>query len=52
MFQEAWNHPDEAQRTKWREAIRKEFRDMIKCKIWRQIKKRDIPPDRRCVKSK
>src|SRR6056300_1140278 len=25
---------------------------MIKRKVWRQIKKRDIPPDRRCVKCK
>ena len=29
-FQEAYNHPDPIKRRKWREAIRKEFRDMIK----------------------
>ena len=51
-FQEAWNHPDEYQREKWRAAICKEFHDMVKRKVWRQIKKRDIPPDRRCVKCK
>lgn len=28
-FREAWDHPDEEQRDKWREAIRKEFKDMI-----------------------
>ena len=33
-FQEAWNHPDECQRKKWREAIRKEFRDMIRRGVW------------------
>ena len=52
-FQEAWNHHDKKQRVKWREAIRKEFHDMIyKQQVWRKIKKWDIPPDRRCVKSK
>ena len=29
-FQEAWHHKDAIQREKWREAIRKEFRDMTK----------------------
>ncbi|CAJ1937323.1 unnamed protein product [Cylindrotheca closterium] len=33
-FQEAWNHPDKYQRDKWREAIRKEFRDMIRRGFW------------------
>ena len=28
-FQEAWNHPSEEERKKWRRAIRKEFHDMI-----------------------
>ncbi len=51
-FQDAWNHPDPAQRKKWCAAIKKEFHDMIKRKVWRVICKRDIPPDRRCVKSK
>ena len=51
-FKEAWNHPDPMQRAKWREAIRKEFRDMIKRKVWRRVKKSSIPNNRRCVKSK
>ena len=51
-FQDAWNHSDPVQCKKWRAAIRKEFHDMIKRKVWRVIRKRDIPPDRRCVKSK
>ena len=51
-FKEAWNHPDPRQRAKWREAIRKEFRDMIKRKVWRRVKKSSIPSNRRCVKSK
>jgi hypothetical protein len=51
-FKEAWNHPDPMQRVKWREAIRKEFRDMVKRKVWRRVKKSSIPSNRRCVKSK
>ena len=51
-FQEAWNHPDPVQRAKWREAIRKEFHDMLKRKVWRRVKKSSIPANRRCVKSK
>ena len=51
-FDEAWNHPDPEQRAKWRKGIRKEFHDMIKRKVWRMVRKRDIPPDRRCVKCK
>ena len=51
-FQEAWHHPDEYQQKKWREAIRKEFRDMIKCKVWRRTNKRNIPSNRRCIKCK
>jgi hypothetical protein len=53
-FKKAWNHPDPTQRAKWREAIQKEFCDMIKCKVWRKVKKSSIsiPSNRRCVKSK
>ena len=49
-FQEAWNHPEKDERKKWREAIRKEFRDMIyHRKVWRNVKKKDIPNDRRLI---
>lgn len=51
-FQEAWYHPDEYQRKMWREAIRKEYRDMIKHKVWRRTSKRQIPSNRRCIKCK
>jgi hypothetical protein len=33
IFQQAYNHPDEKIRTKWREGIKKEFHDMIKCRV-------------------
>ncbi|CAJ1934699.1 unnamed protein product, partial [Cylindrotheca closterium] len=51
-FQEAWNHPDKYQRDKWREAIRKEFCDMIRRGVWRKMKRRDLPYGRRCIKCK
>ena len=51
-FQEAWHHPDEFQRNKWREAIRKEFRDMIKRGVWRVMKRRDMPNGRKTIKCK
>jgi len=51
-FREAWDHPDPIQRKKWREALHKEFRDMINRGVWRNIKKTQVPKGRRCVKSK
>ncbi|KAG7347265.1 reverse transcriptase RNA-dependent DNA polymerase [Nitzschia inconspicua] len=45
-FQEAWNHPDPEERKKWREAIRKEFHDMIVRKVWRKTNKSSIPSHR------
>ena len=47
-----WDHPDETKRQKWREAICKEFRDMIKRGVWRKINRSQMLTGRRCVKSK
>ena len=51
-FHEAWNNPDPFQRSKWRAAIVKEFTKMENLKVWRKIKRSEIPPGRRCVKHK
>jgi len=51
-FKEAWDHPDEEQKKKWREAINKGFKDMNDRNIWTIIKKSNMPPERRCVKNK
>ena len=52
-FNEAWNHPDPKLRERWRASIRKELRSLIHVrKVWRTIKRRDMPDGRRCVKSK
>ncbi|KAG7338676.1 reverse transcriptase RNA-dependent DNA polymerase [Nitzschia inconspicua] len=48
-FQEAWNHPDPEERKKWREAIKKEFHDMIVRKVWRKTNKSSIPSHRRLI---
>ena len=49
-YHEAWNHENEMFRDRFRAAIKKELRDMIKRGVWRSMKRRDIPPGRRCVK--
>jgi hypothetical protein len=36
-FREAWDHPNEEKRKKWREAIRKEFSDMNRRQVWRKV---------------
>ena len=51
-FNDAWNHPNEKNRNKWREAINKEFADMDSRKVWKKIKRSEMPKDRRCVKCK
>ena len=51
-FQEAWHHPDPMEANKWRDAIRKEFRDMISKGVWRNMKKGGVPTDRRLIGSK
>ena len=35
-FQIAWWHPEPEERKKWREAIQKEFQDMIRRGFWRK----------------
>ena len=51
-FDEAWEHPNISERGYWREAIRKEFNDMIKRKVWRETYIDQIPSDRRLMRSK
>ena len=37
-FQEAWNNPNQDHQLKWREAIKKELRDMINRGVFRKVK--------------
>ena len=40
---------DPVERSKWRVAIRKEFGDMIKRKVWDYTSVSNIPPNRRLI---
>ena len=51
-FQEGWNNPNLDQQTKWREAIKKELRDMINRGVFRKVKRSSMPTGKRCVKNK
>lgn len=48
-FQQAWWWQDEEVREKWRNAVRKEFHEMIKRGVWRRTKKTEVPRNRRLV---
>ena len=48
-FTDAWNQPKGHDRMKWREGIRKEFKDMIGKGVWRKMKIRNRPKDRRPI---
>ena len=52
LFQEAYNHSDPVLREKWRDAIKKEVRDMINRGVFHRMKQRDVPNNRQCVKHK
>ena len=51
-FRDAWDHHDLSLREKWREAIRKEFRSMNERKVWRKIKRSDVPAGRKLIGSR
>ena len=44
-FREAWDHPDPAEREKYRAAIRKELKDAINRGVYRHTKRRNVPPN-------
>ena len=51
-FRDAWDHPDLKVREKWRKGIKFEFKKMNERKVWRKIKKSEIPQGRQCIKNK
>lgn len=48
-FSDAWDYPKEFDRAKWRKAITKEFKDMREKGVWKKVKLKDIPKDRRLI---
>jgi len=51
-FEEAYFHPDSDQKMKWQEAISKEFEEMSAKRVWKKIRKSELPNGRTCIKSK
>jgi len=52
-FQDAWYHEDPEERAKWREAIRLEFKQMLKNLVWRRKKGlNNLPPNRKGIGTK
>ena len=50
-FSEAWDHPHHTEQKGWREAIRNEFEDMKKRKVWRRVRHSQIP-SKVCIQEK
>jgi hypothetical protein len=51
-YKDAWDHPEKFQREKWREAINTEMKNMAQRKVFKKIKRVNMPKGRRCVKHK
>ena len=51
-FEQAWHHPDGNMREKWREAIRLEFKQMQKNKVWRKEGLDHLPRNRKGIGTK
>jgi hypothetical protein len=51
-FEDAWHHPNISKREKWREAIRLEFKQMIKNGVWKKEGLTEIPHNRKGIGSK
>lgn len=51
-FNNAWNHNDKWQRSRWRIAINNELDKMKQYSVWQVVPRKTIPPNRRCVKHK
>ncbi len=51
-FKQAWEHTNEESKIKWREAIKKEYDDMISKGVWRYRKIKELPSNRKIIGSK
>ena len=51
-FNNAWNHPDTKEREGWRQAIKFEYQNMMKQKVWETVPQSSIPENRRLIGSK
>lgn len=51
-FKEAWYHEELTERGKWRNAIKKEFGDMIRRGVWKRVNKCDVPEGKKLLGTK
>lgn len=51
-FSEALNHQDNTEREDWRDAIKKEFSNMIRRRVWRHTKKDQLTSNRQLIGNK
>ena len=51
-FRGAWEHENDKMKQRWRKGMKKEFHDMIVRGVWRNMKRRDLPQGRQCIKCK
>ncbi len=51
-FQQAWHHPSPEKREKWRDAIRLEFKQMIRNGVWRKKGLDTLPSNRKGIGTK
>ena len=51
-FVQAWQHTDPIKQEKYREAVRKEFRDMLNKGVWRVQSRSTMPKDRKAIGTK
>jgi hypothetical protein len=51
-FKHAWNHDNETEKEGWRNAIKKEFKNMEERKVWEIVKTDEIQKDRKPIRCK
>jgi Reverse transcriptase (RNA-dependent DNA polymerase) len=53
-FNQAWAHPNNWQKSKWRESVNLELDKMAQYEVWQVVQRSRVlvPPNRRCVKHK
>lgn len=51
-FNEAWNHPIDDSKIKWRQAIEKELSDMENKSVWEKVKRNTIPDNKKIIGNK
>ena len=51
-FKDAWYYEDASERKLWRQAMRKDMRDIAQKKVWHKVKKNAVPAGRKIIGKK